>query len=441
MRKVFSLLNGTLFLLTEAAAVCLVWNILPAFQINAALTRNLGLILLLTALPIALLHLSFCPKPRVVSLIVLAAWLVGIGVLFAAFYTYIARRISSGQFEAHALFYILLPVVAALCYAASRFRVGLFFLLVGGVLLPAWFTLLKYKTSWVALVAFLICTLLLFAVQFYDRTVEYAHIKKARPFRLALTALIFCLICLGVSGGAYAAIDTQNLPVQRLGLLSNKGFQDLGKQWGFATIIGVPLQPRQRPQTAKQQTPNSQAQQKQSPTKDTNSAAFQSSPNQLQKLGGQKKPQKVKAITYFRHWPVLLMIIGGVVVALLCIYLGKILWRRRWYKKLEQSSREERIAALYRYILRILAVYGWKRAPGQTLQEYIGVLANGRDFIPFNDIRQFSETTAVYSRVRYGRKVVDESEYLSVLTFSQGLLCECRRKINVFKFGWKYLFV
>lgn len=441
MRKIFSPLNGLLFLLAEAAAVCLIWNILPAFRIDTALSQDIGLVVLLTALPLAVLHLTFCPKPRVISFIVLAAWMVGVGILFTVFYGYFGRTVSGGQFEAHTLFYILLPGVTALCYAASHFRVGLFLLLVGGTLTTAWFALLKYKTSWVALTLFSLCTLLLFAVQFYGRTVERTHAKKVRPLRFALTALIFCLVCFSVAGGAYALVAVQNPPVQKLELLSNNKFQNLGKQWGFATLAGTPPQPKQQMRTEKQQTPSSQAQQKQSPTSASNSAAFQSSPNQLQKLGGQKKPKKATPITYFRHWPVLLMILSGVVLTLFLLYLGKALWRRRWYKKLEQTPREERIIALYRYILKVLAVYGQKRAPGQTLWEYTGAMTVGQDTLSFDDIRTFSHTTASYSKICYGHKVVDEQEYQSVLAFARSLLHSCRKKMNIFKFGWKYLFV
>lgn len=440
MRNVFSPLNGLTFLITEALTICLSWNILPAFRISNTLSGQLGLVLLMTAIPLALLHLSFAPKPTVVSLVVLGAWLAGIGALFVVVYSTSRVLLSAGQFEIHALFFILLPGLAGLCYAASRFRIVLLLLLVGGTLVSAWFTLLRYATSWIALVVFVCCVMLLLAVQFYGQIIARSRAKKTNSLHMMLTALTVCLLCLGISGGIYGILSAAHPPVRKLSLLTNSAFQDLGKQWGFTTVIGVPPQLLTPQRHIQQQIPSNQALQHKAPDIATSSAAVQSTSNPLNNPEGQKTPKTARLITYFFHWPILLMVIGCVLLALFLVYLGKTLWRRHWYRKLKQFPPSMRVIVLYCHILHVLAIFEKKPKPEQTLWEYADTLAAHGDALSF-DVRQFSHTTAVYSKIRYGHKAVNEQEYRSVLVFACGLLRGCRRRMNIFKFGWKYLFV
>lgn len=439
MRKIFSPLNVVVFLLTEAIAVSLAWNILPAFRINSALSEKFWLILFMTAVPLVLLHLSFYPKPRIATFVVLAIWLIGIGALFAGIYATRDTLFHSGRFESQTLFFILLPMLAILGYVASRFRLGLLLLLPGGVLVFAWFTLLKYQTSWIALVVFACCAMLLLALQFFNRTIEYSHAKQTKILAFMLSPFVFCLICLSITGGVYKIVSTQATPVQRLNLLSNANFKNLGVKWGFATLVQTPMKNHSPQQTFKQQTPSQELQQR-SPNTITNSAALQSSPNPTNNPGGQKTRRKARPITYFFHWPVLLIALSCVLFALFLFYLSKALWRRHWYKQLKQLAPDARIAALYCYILHIIAVFEEKPQSGQTLREYVNELDKRRVSLAF-DIAAFSRTTTVFSQVRFGHKPLVQAAYEDTVTFSRNLFKCFRKKMNIFRFGWKYLFV
>jgi hypothetical protein len=484
MRNTTLWLNkGIQFLLSAIITISIVYNIFPAFSINPWLSSNLRLIILCSAIPLLILNLCFFSKKS--SLIS-----ASIGIILAIIAAVLAENAGIFSdlkvFEFSYSFYIIILVTAIITFAASNFRIPLIILFVATVIIFAALTILAYKTNWISLCTFLTSTAILYTFEFYCDNIKISNTKKVLPFQYALIACIFCFICIAASAGIYSIVKAGNLPVQKPSVLSNSTFLQLGKKYGFATIVQASPEPesqssggteqlaaantnnnnnekpkqQQAPantnnnENSKQQQPaanskNEKPKQQQAPANNNNNNNNEKPKEQQtpstpppqssieQNNGEKKEVTKFNAITYFKKFPIVFTVVA-IITILILIFVFKKVFRAIWYRNLLKTDQKNQIIQLYGNTLKILSVFGYKRRAGNTPIEFANRLCTDKEGISFEKY-DFRQITDIFTRVNYGDTTLSNDDYKKLISFYRNILSYCRKDVGIFKFAIKYL--
>lgn len=454
MRKssILWLSKGIQFLLTEIITVSIVYNIFPAFSINPWLSSNFGVIILCSTIPLLILNLCFfSTKSSLISL--------SIGIILTIAGIILAKNAgifsNSTNFEFSYSFYVIILITSIFTFIASRFRLALIILFVATVIIFASLTVLAYRTNWIFLAVFLMCTAILYSFEFYFYNIKLSHAKKSMPFRYILISCFFCFACAALSAGIYSIVQAGNLPVQKPSILSNPTFLQLGKKYGFATLVKAPPQSVKQLREIQKNSVNTNStndnkptQQKVATSADNNlkdqqqTVANNSShaSSSIDKNKGNKKEEiKVKPITYLKKLPIALIVVGIITVFVL-IFVFKKLFRTVWYKNLLKTDKNNQVIQLYSHILKILSRFGYKRMAADTPFEFANSLYADKNSISFEQ-SDFIQVTDIFTKINYGENTVTNDDYNKVVSFYKSILSYCRKDAGLFKFVIKYLLV
>lgn len=476
MRKSALILNKFIqFLLMEIISVSIVSNIFPAFGINPKLSSNLGLIILYSALPLLILTVCFFSKKSSLISASIGIILTIIAAIFAN-----SRGIFSNfkNFEFYYSFYIIILITVILTFIAPKFRIALIILFAAASITFASLTVLAYSTNWIFLCIFLTAVALLYTFNFYYKNIKISHTKNIMPLKYTLIAGIFCVICIVSSFGIYSIVQSRNLPVRTPSILSNAEFLELGKKYGFATIVQAPQEEEsqsigteqfttgntnnnsneklKKEQATVNKNPEPPAQQKQPSVNNTKEGKNQqqppadnkerpkpqqppsSPPPAANKNPGEKKNiTKFNAITYFKKFPIIFILVS-IISILILIFLFKKIFRTLWYRKLLKTDRKNQIIQLYSNTLRILSIFGYKRNVSNTPIEFADKLCSSKDTIRF-DKHDFKDITNIFTKVNYGDMNLTNEDYNKMISFYKSILSYCRKDAGIFKFAIRYI--
>jgi hypothetical protein len=410
------------FLLLCGIGASLVFSVCTGFLLEDGLSGSPLVVFLLTAL----LEGSFFLFAYQRSTRVLGA-MVGIALVVMAVVYARAFHPMDHETENSLFLYLLLEVLVSLvAFFLCRSRLGTLVLLVVGSLLISGAAFLQFPTpEWCMLVFPLSCGgMLLYRVYLWgSRQAVLGKIRVGRYVR-QLVALVLC--CGVLAGGIfYLVVRPLNPPTQELRLITKLQSMEVLERLGVSSVKTV-LDP-----TLSADVPPED-------TEYDNETAQQEDQEQEELLEApETQPEQeeapAEAVNYDLSSPSLLWLLGLIPLAVAGAFVGRVLYRRRWHKRVQELPGEEQVVRYYHFFQKRFQKIGLGRTEFHTLREYAQETAYQMEAFQVADIT-VARLTGVYEAVIYGGAVPTEEELGQFEAFYQQFYRNLRREVGSVKY-------
>ncbi len=415
------------WLLCTCISVSLVFTVCSGFVLEDAWSSNVLVVVLLSLLLQAILVLLSYNRATMGLGILAGAALAVLAIAYIqAFHPMVDET-------ANSLFlYILIEIlVSLLVYLLARTRIGLGVLFLVGTIVTAGAHFLQFPASMWSALLLPVGAGMLFLYRTYLGAVRQALLGKIRNVRYILQSVILIALAFCIAGGLYlGVVRPLNPPTQELKLITALKSMELTARLGVSSVKNV-LDPTLSAETPPDMTEYDEAQDQPPETQDD------SEPEPEEDLSPQTEPESAPPdatpISYDEHhfnplW--LLLLIPAAVIAA-CV--GRILWKRRWRRKVLGLGASAAVVNYYRYFLSRLGRVGLKRDQYRTLREFVS--QEEQQLEPYAvEGTTFGDLTGVYERVIYSHGPVTDEELNFFNRFYDRFLYNLRHEYGTAKY-------
>jgi hypothetical protein len=410
------------FLLLSCIAASLVFSVCTGFLLEDGLSSSPPVVFLLTALLEGSFFLfAYQRSTRVLGV------LVGIALVVMAMVYARAFHPMENETENSLFVYLLLEVLVSLiAFFLCRSRLGTLVLLLVGSLLISGAAFLQFPTPmWCMLVFPLSCGgMLLYRVYLWGT--RQAVLGKIRVGRYLRQMLLLVLCCGALAGGIfYLVIRPLNPPTQELRLITQLQSMELLERLGVSSVKTV-LDPTLSADTPPERTEydNETAQQQEDQQQDLLEAP-ETQPEQ--------EEASAEAVNYDLSSRNLWWLLGLIPLAIVCVFVGRVLYKRHWHKQIQKLPREDTVVLYYHFFQKRFQKIGLGRTKFHTLREYAEETAYKMEAFQVEKVT-FAQLTGVYEAVIYGGAVPTEDELGQFEAFYKQFYKNLRREIGTVKY-------
>jgi hypothetical protein len=410
------------FLLLSCIAASLVFSVCTGFLLEDGLSSSVPMVFFLTALLEGSYFLfAYQRSTRVLGV------LVGITlVIMAAVYAR-AFHPMENETENSLFLYLLLEVLVSLiAFFLCRSRLGTLVLLLVGSLLISGAAFLQFPTPiWCMLVFPLSCGgMLLYRVYLWgSRQAKLGKIRVGRYLR----QMILLVLCCGVLAGGifYLVIRPLNPTTQELRLITQLQSMELLERLGVSSVKTV-LDPTLSADTPPERTEydNETAQQQKDQQQDLLEAP-ETQPEQ--------EEAPAQAVNYDLFSPSLLWLLLLIPLTIICVFVGRVLYKRHWHKCVQALPREAAVVLYYHFFQKRLQKIGLGCPEFHTLREYAEETVHQMEVFQVGEVT-FADLTGVYEAVIYGGAVPTDEELWKFVAFYKQFYKNLRREIGTVKY-------
>jgi hypothetical protein len=415
------------FLLLVCIAASLVFSVCTGFLLEDGLSSSPPVVFLLTALLEGCFFLFAYQR----STRVLGA-MVGIALIVMAAVYARALHPMDNETENSLFVYLLLEVlVSLLVFFLCRSRLGTLVLLVVGSLLISGAAFLQFPTpAWCILVFSLSCgAMLLYRVYLWGT--RQAVLGKIRVSRYVRQMILLVLCCGILAGGIfYLVIRPLSPPTQELRLITKLQSMEILERLGVASVKTV-LDPTLSADVPPERTEyDNETAQQEDQEQDQQQEDWQ---EDLPETPETQPEQEAEAINYDLSEPNYWWLLGLIPLAIIGVFVGRVLYKRRWHRRTQGLSGEEQVVLYYHFFQKRLQKLGLGRTEFHTLREYAEETAYKMEAFQVEDIT-FAHLTGVYEAVIYGGAVPTEEELGQFEAFYGQFYRNLRREVGSVKY-------
>jgi hypothetical protein len=354
--------RGGEFLLALGCSVGLTAAIASGFELEDVWSGRGAVILLLSALVLALCDLAAYRR-----------WLTGVAIALGlgggvsvVVYCQSHHPLTEESANSTFLYLLITLLTALLTYLFSRSRLGSVALFLGSILLTAGASFLQFPVPLWSVILSPAAALGLYLCRSGRLGSGKAQVGMFSPRKSWVQSLALCLISLALAGGIYGGIIRPlNPPTQELKLVtvlrSMESLRVLGVS-STRTVLEEDLTSTASPEEQLSTNQQEENQQEDTPT-----------PTPTPENGQLEDDTQtgLTAVSYETNeldlrWLLLLLIPLGILAVCLLA-----LWRRKhWQRKVEAMEPEQAVLAYYQHLLKKLARMGIRRPEGQTLRRF-----------------------------------------------------------------------
>lgn len=389
--------------------------------------------------------------PCALTLILLtaASWsrftsVVGIaaGILAAAVFV-LRMLFGDPDRSALGLFYLLCVLTTAALYLLTRTPVGgaLAFSLTSLIICGNVF--MQYGRHPVILVAGVISVGVLFLIRRYQAAVLNYSTRQVRMTGITVSALALCLTAAALSGALSAALTPHQLPTMRLKLVTELSNLTILEKIGISRTIHL-MDPSQTVWGTDSETMITNGEGKSeegNPQPDPDQGQTETT-DQKPQSGGQQQIGDIapaEAITYEIKNLLKWLIPFLAVLAVISLFAGKLLLRKRRTDRLIQLPRREQIPRIYQYILKMSACMNLSPAASETPLEYSERLGSRMDAFVGGRGRM-TGLSKIFMKVCYGGIEPTNEEYRLFVSVYRDFPRRMRQRAGTLKYFLHYFF-
>ncbi|GEM_PF-4766961 len=427
------------FILSLISAAGLSTNLLQGFKIPDSQLNSVTLTLGCPALLLGLLYFGFyCRQTSIITSLILFFSTVS-AILFMR-----VSHITEVVFEQNYLFYLITFLTVLIVFILSRNAIGTVFLVLIGVTVFAFLSILQYHTNEAGYLIFLSGTSPLFFIHRYHSTARRSKAGYTSSILFPMISIFISIGALAISFSFYEfVIKPLNPPSQETAFITELKSLKVLKKTGIYSEMHL----YDNNQKTVNTTNEKRTVQEDYPQQDSNDSL----PNNISQNAQQtaqdfvnksetKSGTRANAITYGKNIHLLICVILLFPVLLLSTIGIKRFSRRIWYFKTRKENRQTQIIHFYQYFIKKLQLIGYKKRPGETLDEFTGQYSR--------QLREFSSSyvdmkvlTDVYTKVYYGNLPASDEDYDRFLYFYKHFFKSCRKKLGRFRYSVKFLLI
>ena len=411
--------------------VSLDWNLVQSFDLPQTLCTDLVRMILVNIPVVTLLFTIFYSK-RTLKIGIPLSIAVGVTAILVSVQSGISLLESDNADANTGLYYLVLILTAVFVCFLIRQPVGAAFLGVFGALSNAWFAVLKYPFSDLALLVFILSVSMLFLLAQYNRTMRsVSSVQNSFRPMLAVITAVAVLTLAGGTGLYYAVVRPLNPPTQKIQIIERVLSLEVLDQIGISSeqvLVDENLKSNDTGEDEHAAEDGDREQQEESSESERPQADQYGSSSQSETL------RPAFELLKEHHYLLILLII--LVFLLISSVLARFLLRHRiWLKKIQKLEREEQVDRIYHHLRERLKVLSVSLPGGDTPNRYAYRIRRQTRILDSSGVtwRQLSRT---FSRLCYGQKPVSDREYQSFIQYYETFWKGARKMCGV-RFLWK----
>lgn len=429
------------FILCLVAAFALDINTVYSFKLTETMRISYGMFIAVTAVVLALLFVfGYSSRSRLIMLPVFAAAAV---VLIALCYRMGFSLIETDTREENwGVCVLVLIVVAALAYAASRTRLGCFLFLVIGAFANAWLCVCLWTFSAWALVVFLLAAGILYLYSRYRHQVLNASARGHAFLPLIGTSVIAVAVTLGLTAAVFfGVIKPLNPPVMEITLIQKVVRPEVLEVIGLSTTRTVLNDDYASDIDEDFRVTSSETndqQQEDETLEGTDDAAPEEEAQTNEEIAAQEDESintdsLQTAPNKMALWIILICIAAFLAACGIARY---VLRHRIWLKRLQQiPDRDNRVLRMYHLFRTKFHVLGITASPYETPVQRAKAVSS-KTVLMDEGGAGWVELSAIFARMTYGGISPTDEEYGQYLAYYQRFWKACRKYCR-FRWLWK----
>ena len=418
--------------LCMALLVSLDWNLVQSFDLPQTLCTNLVRMILVN-IPVVTLMFTIGYSKRSLKIGIPLFIAVGVIAMLISVQSGISLLESDNADANTGLFYLVLIVTAVIVCALARRPAGAAFLGVFGALANAWFAVLKYPFSDLALVVFLLSASMLFLLAQYNGTMRKVSSVQSsfRPMLAVITA-VAVLTLAGGAGLYYAIVRPLNPPTQKIQIIERVLSLEVLDQIGISkeqVLIDENLKSNDTNEDEHAVEEGDREQEEED--------SSESERPQADNYGSSDRSETLTPAFELlkEHHYLLIMLIILILMAISAVVARFLLRHRLWLKKIQKLEREEQVDRIYHHLRERLPVLSVSPPGGDTPNHYAYRIRRQTRVLDASGAtwRQLSNT---FSKLCYGQKPVSDREYEKYIQYFETFWKGARKMCGV-RFLWK----
>lgn len=434
------------FALCTAMSLCLSFNIIQGFTIpQEQLSNRFGFIMLSLLLLVLCFAGAYNKKTVILSVLLWPAFIITIACIGAS-----QGNVDINQYA----FYIIIAATALAVFLLSRSYYGTIFLFFTGIMVFFVIVLLAYDHFDSLYIFFLLSAACMFFLKKYVHSALHTSTLKVSFSGFTFICAVICIIAMGLASTAYLYIvKPLSPPSAKLSLLIHIRSMKISERLGLYNHFHQ-YDNQRTTNTHNDRTNISRNKGEKAP--DTNPAPDSNRQNQNEEsrdtqtesisenfdftAKDESSPDQAGAVSYTFKSFWALKLIAVVLACMLLTIAAKKLYRRLWYLKNIRKDPRALIISFYCFYLKKFQVLGFKKKDQDTVYEYAHKMTgNLRSFSVGNaDIHTL---TNIFARVSYGNLDATKEECDLFLKFYQYFYKNCKRRLGIFKYSLKYLYL
>lgn len=418
-------------------------NVFQAFYLPAGLTTNTVWLLVVTSLVFLVLFLCSYNK-RTIAVSIIAFITVAALALFYIKRNQIFATLTTDPEANNHVYYIILVFFAFLVFLLSRTRIGTILLFVSGVYILAAVVFLGYEHFLWGFLLFLWASATMLAYKIYQYNVLHTMtVKSSFAAFFAISGLLTAFV-VGMGFNIYVMwIEPLDLPTRELKLITRLQSLEVLEKTGVASkrILIDPEQSTRHIDDTKRTSQNQDENLKdkdESQTHAENPQLNQTLPDyQIDHIDPGDNQESLYAIKYARRLLTHHYLMIAVPLAIVASILGKLLLRRRWYRKTLQKSMKNQIIDFYHYYLQKFRWLGLEKRKSDTPLEYVYRSAHRLKYFTQGKT-DMKRLTDIYIKANYGDIEVSDVEYELYISFHKEFYKNCKAYLGSFRYALSF---